>query len=292
MDSVQDIIEGTFGLLWAFGGGPAPDEDGDGVPDKQDRCPGTPRGATVDEEGCPSDADSDGVYDGIDQCPDTPLGAKVDAKGCPIDSDGDGVFDGLDKCPDTPRGATVDAEGCPSDADGDGVFDGIDKCPDTPRGAKVDARGCPMDSDSDGVFDGIDQCPDTTRGAKVDARGCEILFEEGQQTLVLEDVNFEFNSDELTDLSETILDDVARSLTRVKDVRVEVGGHTDSVGNDAYNMGLSQRRAESVRNYLIGQGVDGARLEARGYGETAPVADNETEAGRAGNRRVELKKID
>ena len=116
---------------------PAADADHDGVADKLDACPDTPRGAAVDNRGCPADADSDGVLNGIDQCPNTPTGATVDATGCPHDQDGDKVFDGIDQCPNTPAGAAVDAKGCPlaaaapaglPDADGDGVNDLLDKC--------------------------------------------------------------------------------------------------------------------------------------------------------------------
>src|SRR3989441_3576088 len=162
---------------------PAGDADHDGVPDKRAACPDTPRGATVDNRGCPADSDGDGVWNGIDACPDTPAGATVDARGCPHDQDGDGVLDGIDQCPDTPAGVKVDAKGCPlaaaapaapGDADGDGVNDLLDKCPGTPAGAKVDATGCPIDSDHDGVWDGLDKCPDTPAGAVVDANGCPL----------------------------------------------------------------------------------------------------------------------
>ena len=155
-------------------GGPPRDADVDGVADRGDRCPDTPRGASVDERGCPGDSDSDVVLNGLDRCPDTPLGATVDAGGCPSDADADAVFDGLDRCPDTPTGATVDTNGCPADSDGDTVLDGLDQCPDTPTGATVDANGCPADQDGDGVFDGLDQCPDTPAGTEVDARGCTV----------------------------------------------------------------------------------------------------------------------
>jgi len=92
---------------------PTGDADHDGVADKNDACPDTPRGATVDTRGCPADSDSDGVLNGIDQCPNTPTGATVDAMGCPHDQDGDKVFDGIDQCPDTPAGTAVDAKGVP-----------------------------------------------------------------------------------------------------------------------------------------------------------------------------------
>jgi outer membrane protein OmpA-like peptidoglycan-associated protein len=322
VDHRQSDLEATVGASWIFGGAPPGDADGDGVKDGRDKCPDTPRGAVVDAhgcpidsdgdgvadgidkcpdtesgvpvdaKGCPRDSDGDGVHDGLDKCPDTPKGAIVDATGCPVDSDGDGVADGIDKCPDTPKGATVDAKGCPKDSDGDGVADGLDKCPDTPKGATVDAKGCPKDSDGDGVFDGIDKCPDTPAGTKVDAKGCTVLFEEGRETLVLRGVNFETDSADLTASSRSILDSVAASLKEWSEVRVEVAGHTDSVGAESYNQQLSQRRAESVRDYLAGKGVDKSRMTARGYGETHPVADNKTKEGRGENRRVELRKID
>jgi len=288
----QENWETSLGVLWAFGGKTPGDADGDGVLDRRDKCPDTPRGARVDEDGCPKDSDGDGVYDGIDKCPDTKPGVPVDASGCPRDSDRDGVHDGLDKCPDTPGGAEVDADGCPKDSDGDGVYDGLDKCPDTPRGAVVNAKGCPKDSDGDGVYDGLDKCPDTKRGVKVDETGCAILFEKDQANLVLEGVKFEFDSDQLTADSKTVLDGVAASLQDWKEIRIEVAGHTDSKGRDAYNLNLSQKRAESVRRYLIEQGVNGSRVVAKGYGETQPVADNATDRGRSENRRVELRKVD
>ncbi|MBI5668268.1 MAG: thrombospondin type 3 repeat-containing protein, partial [Chloroflexi bacterium] len=128
------------------------DSDNDGVSNHVDQCPGTPAGATVNAQGCPSDSDGDGVLDGLDQCPATPAGATVNVQGCPSDSDGDGVLDGLDQCPGTPAGATVNVQGCPSDSDGDGVLDGLDQCPGTPAGATVNVQGCPSDSDGDGVL--------------------------------------------------------------------------------------------------------------------------------------------
>jgi OOP family OmpA-OmpF porin len=155
----------------------------------------------------------------------------------------------------------------------------------------VDAAGCPTDSDGDGVPDELDKCPNTPKGKKVDAKGCEILFDAVRSTLVLEGVNFEFNKADLTSDSRTTLDSVAASLREWKEIKVEVAGHTDAIGSDAYNKTLSQRRADSVRKYLMSKGVDGARMTAKGYGESKPIADNGTDAGRAQNRRVELKKL-
>ena len=265
------------------------DSDGDGVEDKNDLCPDTPRGVEVDSTGCPLDADMDGVGDYIDQCPNTPRGAVVDETGCPLDSDGDGVFDGIDQCPNTPTGATVDEKGCPSDRDGDGVFFGIDLCPDTPAGFPVDATGCPLDSDGDGVLDGIDQCPDTPAGAQVDERGCLVRLD-------LENVEFEFNSFQLTSAARAYLTELAGQIVQQADPegtgRLELRGFTDSVGADAYNLRLSERRAEAVRDFLLTTSMEmevfAHRLEAVGYGEANPVATNDTEEGRARNRRVEL----
>lgn len=180
------------------------------------------------------------------------------------------------------------------DSDGDGVMDSKDDCPNTPKGAYVDGRGCPHDSDGDGVWDGIDQCPNTPRGTEVDSKGCPVrkaLFEPNKKTLVLEGVNFEFNSAKLTSDSYSVLDRVVRSLQEWPDIRVEVGGHTDSKGSDQYNRTLSDRRAKAVRDHLVSRGVARSRLEAKGYGESDPIASNDTDAGRAKNRRVELKKL-
>ena len=277
---------------------PGKDSDGDGVPDNKDKCPNTPKGARVDADGCTRDADGDGVVDGVDRCPDTPKGAKVDAEGCPLDTDQDGVYDGLDQCPETPRGARVNSKGCSEDSDGDGVEDDADKCPGTARGAKVGRDGCPVDSDGDGVTDDKDRCPDTPRGTRVDAQGCPEkaaappLLPEAKQSLVLEGVNFDTNSANLQGSSAAVLDRVAEGLKSNREVRVEIGGHTDSQGNDAYNMKLSRSRADAVRAYLLGKGVPSSQLEAKGYGETRPIADNSTAGGRAVNRRVELKRLD
>ena len=168
-----------FSIVW---GSNRRDQDKDGVWDKIDMCPNTPRGVQVDSVGCPLDEDHDGVPDYLDHCLGTPAAAigYVDSVGCALDTDGDGVEDYKDKCPNTPKEAygMVDSVGCPIDTDGDGVPDYIDECPGTPKEAygKVDAKGCPIDSDGDGVPDYLDQCPGTPAEAygKVDEKGCPI----------------------------------------------------------------------------------------------------------------------
>ncbi|MCL7927821.1 MAG: thrombospondin type 3 repeat-containing protein [marine benthic group bacterium] len=282
-----DFTEFSGGLS-LFLGGPK-DSDGDGVPDDRDLCPNTPEGVMVDENGCPFDDDMDGVPNYLDNCPDTPQGATVDAAGCPMDSDGDGVYDGLDQCPNTPAGATVDSRGCPTDSDGDGVYDGVDQCPNTPRGATVDATGCPLDSDGDGIYDGLDQCPGTPAGANVDDRGCLISIE-------LTDVEFEFDSFELTATAKTYVDRIAEEIMSQVDPqgqgRLELRGHTDSRGAESYNQMLSEKRAQSVLDHMLevepGLAAYRDRISAVGFGETQPIASNDTDEGRQRNRRVEF----
>ena len=227
------------------------DSDGDGVPDSMDKCPNTPAGAAVDRNGCPLDTDGDGVPDYKDECA-TPAGVKVDERGCSIDSDGDGVPDADDQCPGTPPGTKVDEFGCGGDSDGDGVPDHKDKCPNTPRGWKVNSGGCPL-------------------------------------PIVFRNVTFAFDSAALSAEARKTLD--AKAVTALKDnpaVRVKIIGHTDSIGSDGYNQGLSERRAQSVAKYLSSKGIASSRLMTEGRGESDPVAPNSVSAGRAANRRVEM----
>ena len=171
----------SAGVGLMLGSKPILDEDGDGVLDNRDRCPGTPAGASVDSGGCPRDSDNDGVPDGVDRCVSTIAGADVDSRGCSQDSDGDNIPDGLDRCPESPAGVLVDPRGCPRDSDGDSIPDGLDRCSDTPRGATVDALGCPGDEDGDGVLDGLDRCPRSPVGARVAATGCAAGQTPGRQ---------------------------------------------------------------------------------------------------------------
>jgi outer membrane protein OmpA-like peptidoglycan-associated protein len=285
-DKCPDTPLGAF----VDGDGCPVDTDKDGVPNGIDQCPDTPRGCAVNETGCSSDTDGDGVCDGADQCPDTPKSCTVDSKGCPLDSDGDGVPDGVDQCPDTPKGSTVNSKGCHADVDGDGVPDGVDQCPLTPKGCQVDAKGCSIDTDGDGVCDGVDQCPGTPAGSQVDQYGCPAA-RAIEEKFILRGVNFESGSAAITPDSYAVLDQVVKSLKAYPEVRVEVAGHTDNVGKDEYNLALSQRRADSVKQYLVNAGISADRLVARGYGETTPIASNATPAGRADNRRIEFRRL-
>jgi outer membrane protein OmpA-like peptidoglycan-associated protein len=314
-------VVGSVGLAVFSGPSALHDGDGDGIADKKDACAGTPGGAVVDARGCPTDSDHDLVYNGLDACPNTVDGAEVDASGCPKDADADGVYDGLDKCPASPTGARVDARGCPMDADADGIPDGPDQCPNTAAGATVDATGCPMDSDHDRVPDGLDKCPNTPLAVEVDTVGCQraidsdsdgiddtrdkcpgtaaamhvdsagcpILFTETRKEVVLRGVTFETGRSALKPDSYTILDIVAASLVANPEIRIEIAGHTDNTGAAPTNTRLSQARADAVRTYLATKGVAPERMVARGYGPSDPIAPNTTAAGRAQNRRVELR---
>lgn len=206
----------------------------------------------------------------------------------PADMDGDGVPDSRDQCPGTPAGATVDSTGCEPDADRDGVPDSRDACPDTPLGAMVDSRGCELDSDNDGVVDTQDLCPNTTAGAEVDETGCEGITET-IETFTIE-VQFPTNSSVIGRTFDDEIRRVADTLNANPETIVEIAGHADNTGKASYNQMLSQRRAEAVAARLTGPlGVDPADVSARGYGESEPVASNDTAAGRAENRRVEAR---
>jgi outer membrane protein OmpA-like peptidoglycan-associated protein len=286
------------------------DTDKDGVSDKKDNCPDTPTGVAVDKMGCPLDKDSDGVADYLDNCPDM-AGSKT-LNGCP-DKDNDGVEDSKDRCPD--QAGTVTLKGCP-DADKDGVADIDDQCANTKPGTKVDAKGCATDSDNDGVMDDVDRCPnvagvlalkgcpDTDGDGIADLddkcpkskgtaenKGCPEIAKADivRITYIGSKIFFENNSDKLKVASLSQLDELSKILYKYEGASLTIAGHTDSVGADDFNVTLSQKRAESVRQYLIGKGISVDRLTSIGYGESQPVADNKTTLGRAKNRRVELK---
>ncbi len=162
------------------------------------------------------------------------------------------------------------------DSDGDGVPNSQDLCPDTPAGVPVDEKGCPKDTDGDGVTDDKDKCPQTPQGIRVNDYGCWV----GGSVL------FDFDKTEIRPDAQPLLDEVVDILNKHGYIKLEIQGYTDSVGPEDYNLKLSQRRAEAVRDYLIAHGISPDRLIAKGYGESDPIAPNNTPEGRARNRRV------
>lgn len=232
--------------------------------------PATPKTSLVVTQ---PDSDGDQIPDHMDACPDTPPGAIINAQGCEHDSDGDGVSNSKDNCPGTPAGQAVDAQGCPLDSDADGVANHKDQCPNTPDGLAVLADGCAIKGD----------CRIPKAGQRIDASGCAV------GAVILKGVNFETASAELTASAKNVLDGVAKILSGAGDIRIEVAGHTDAVGAAQFNKNLSQLRADSVKQYLISQGVASRALIAKGYGESQPLVTNDSAAGRESNRRVELK---
>jgi OOP family OmpA-OmpF porin len=232
------------------------------------------------------DTDGDGIVDSKDKCPTVPGVAKYD--GCPVpDTDGDGINDDNDKCP-TVKGIAK-YNGCPvPDRDHDGINDEEDKCPDVAGVARY--QGCPIpDRDHDGINDEEDKCPDVP-GVK-ENYGCPLVKEE-----VIKKVNtsaknifFQTNSTKLLPKSFKALNDVVAVLKEDAALKLDIEGHTDSTGGDKINVPLSKGRAKSVYDYITSQGIDASRLTSEGYASTRPIAPNKTPAGRALNRRVEMK---
>ena len=297
----------SLGLQFYFGGEPEPpkvsDRDGDGIPDNMDKCPDLPGPAAT--MGCP-DRDGDGIADMDDMCPDQP--GPLATKGCP-DTDGDGIADKDDDCPR--EAGPIALKGCP-DRDGDGIADKDDRCPDQP--GPVALRGCP-DRDGDGIADIDDRCPDQRGTAALKGcpdrdgdgiadiddlcpdqpgpasnKGCPEMTKEDKEKvdLAVKMVQFETGKATLLKSSNKVLDDVAAVLLKYDYYNLAIEGHTDDVGDDKRNQVLSEQRAKTCFDYLVGKGVPATRMTHAGFGETRPVADNKTAAGRALNRRVEF----
>lgn len=263
------------------------------------RC--SPRSVQVER---PGDADGDGILDPEDECPNEPedFDQFEDEDGCPEtqDTDGDGLADDADTCPVEAEDADgfQDEDGCPEpDNDLDGIADGQDQCADQPEDPDgfEDDNGCPdLDNDADSIPDATDNCPNEPGPAA--EQGCPRVYQNVTVTstgiVISQRIYFEYNRAVIRSRSFGILNTVGQVLTDFPDITVEIQGHTDSRGSDAYNLRLSQERAEAVRTYLIGRGIAANRLTARGYGETVPIDTNRTAGGRAANRRVEFIRTD
>jgi OOP family OmpA-OmpF porin len=252
----------------------------------------------------PGDRDRDGIGDSDDKCPDKPedIDSVEDGDGCPEDqdTDGDNIGDAADLCVATPEDLDnyFDEDGCPEDDnDLDTLLDAADKCPneaEDPDGFQDD-DGCPdNDNDGDTLKDVEDSCPNET--GLVDTHGCPKVYKDVLVTdsavVITQQVNFETNKAIIRSSSFGLLDTVAQALTDFPNIRVEVQGHTDDRGPDKKNMKLSQQRADAVREYLIGRGIEPFRMTSRGYGESRPIDTNKTTLGRAANRRVEFVRTD
>ena len=234
----------------------------------------------------PKDTDGDGVNDDDDKCPTVPGLAKY--QGCPIpDTDKDGINDEEDKCPTVPGLAKY--QGCPiPDTDKDGINDEQDKCPTVPGVSRY--NGCPVpDTDGDGINDEEDKCPNLA-GVR-ENQGCPAITEEVKKRvdLAARNILFVTGSAKLQSKSYKGLNDVVKVMQENPDMKLSIDGHTDNVGSDELNQKLSDNRAASVRTYIVSKGIDESRIVSAGHGETMPIADNKTAAGRQQNRRVEMK---
>ena len=298
-------LSAGFGITFRFGG--SKDTDGDGYEDRLDKCPFVPEDfdGFEDEDGCPEwDNDGDALADSVET--NTGVFISVDSTGTDpnladtdmdevndyeeiytyltdpisVDTDGDSLSDGdeINNYQTDPNSVDTDGDDLSdydeifihqtdprnADTDGDGFMDGDDKCP--------------LKSETFNGFQDDDGCPDTKP---------EIIFEK-KAPIVLDGVNFKVGSSELTESAKPVLDKVVRTLKDYKEMYLEINGHTDSSGSRALNMKLSRKRAESVRRYLINQGIEEYRLRAIGLGPDYPITSNETKEGRFKNRRIEF----
>lgn len=266
------------GLTFKFGG---KDTDGDGIYDKDDACPDA--AGLKQFNGCP-DTDADGIADKDDSCPEIPGTAEFN--GCP-DTDGDGIADKDDACPEVAGLKTLG--GCP-DTDGDGVTDKSDKCPEV-KGPKEN-DGCPFpDRDGDKVLDKDDKCPDVAGTAS--NNGCPEVSDEVVKRLNDYAKTILFDSGKATFQQQTypVLQAITAILKEYPTSNFSIEGHTDSDGKDTTNQTLSENRAAAVKNYLVENGIASSRLTSAGFGESKPIDTNKTKAGKANNRRVEVKLV-
>jgi len=277
-ESNDEFLQFSLGITANLG--KAADSDNDGVSDKKDQCPNTPKGVEVDKKGCPLDRDKDGVADYNDECPDV----KGTIKGCP-DKDKDKIADKNDDCP-TEKGLPK-LKGCP-DTDRDGIADKNDKCPNK-KGPRSN-NGCPYpDKDGDGIADKDDKCPN--RKGPRSNNGCPIPVKKQKDVTITDVIYFKTNSARIQSQYSSVIDKMVSLMKKDGVSKLIIAGHTDSDASDSYNMGLSQRRAKAVKDYIIKKGVSSGRIKTNAFGETRPIASNKTPQGKQLNRRGEIKLI-
>ena len=268
-------------------GCPWGDADKDSVPDNLDSCKTIAGPAS--NHGCPwKDTDGDGVTDNLDSC--KTIAGSPDNHGCPFgDSDKDGVPDNQDKCPD--QAGPKENNGCPwGDTDKDGVPDNLDKCPNQ-AGPKAN-NGCPYgDKDGDGVADNLDKCPDEAGPAS--NNGCPVITKQEKEVIdmAVRYLEFELNKAEILPSSSVRLDDLAALLKKHPNFKLKIDGYTDNSGTKTFNMDLSKQRANAVKEALVQRGIPASALKVNYHGQNNPIGNNATEAGRAKNRRVEMKLV-
>ncbi|WP_190810780.1 OmpA family protein [Flagellimonas sp. S3867] len=259
------------------------DKDNDGIEDISDDCPETP--GPIENNGCPwEDTDGDGILDKDDDCPQ--IAGPKENIGCPWkDSDNDGVFDKDDDCPTEP--GPKEYNGCP-DTDSDGLIDKDDRCPKI--AGEIENKGCP-DTDKDTLVDIDDQCPNVH--GPLSNNGCPEVTQEVQKQLNDYAKTILFDTGKATIKTESVstMVDIIQILNEYPNAKFTVEGHTDSVGSASSNQRLSEARANSVRDFLINEGITPDRLSAIGFGEEKPIASNTTRIGRKQNRRVEINLI-
>jgi outer membrane protein OmpA-like peptidoglycan-associated protein len=211
---------------------------------------------------------------------------KIEEPTEPKDSDGDGVFDDLDECPNVV--GPKDNKGCPwPDSDKDGLSDNKDECPKI--AGPIENRGCPYgDTDGDGLNDNEDECPKTS--GPVTNKGCPIIEKKDQEVIdvAVKNLEFKINQAVIQQISFPSLNTLAEKLKEKENWILNLSGHTDNLGDDDANMILSKNRSEAVKQYLISQGISESRIKVNYFGETKPIADNNTSEGRQKNRRVEF----
>jgi OOP family OmpA-OmpF porin len=275
---VASHMQHFAGLTFKFG---AKDSDDDGIYDNDDACPNDK--GTLEFKGCP-DTDGDKIIDKDDSCP-TEAGL-AQFNGCP-DTDGDGIQDKDDACVDV--AGLKSLNGCP-DADGDGIADKADKCPEV-KGPKENG-GCPWpDKDGDKVLDKDDKCPDVA--GTVANQGCPEVTEEAIKKLndYAKTILFDTAKASFQKQTYPVLEAITAILKEYPTAVFSIEGHTDSDGKDAANQKLSEERAAAVKGYLVEHGIATSRLSSVGYGESKPIDSNKTKAGKANNRRVEVKLV-